>query len=51
MVALATLEATVEEKLQPYWLNIEKDLIVGVQYTLLSIISQLPPELGRQQNE
>ena len=33
MVALATLEATVEEKKLPYWLNIEEDLAVGVQYT------------------
>ena len=51
MVALATLETTVEEKLLPYWLNIEEDLAVGVQYTTLEYNFTAATRARRQQTE
>ena len=51
MVALATLEATVEEKLLSYWLNIEEDLAVGVQYTPSEYNFTAATRAKRQQTE
>ena len=51
MVALAILEATVEEKLQPYWLNIEEDLAFDVQYTPLEYNFTTATRARRQQSE
>ena len=51
MVALATLEATVEEKKLPYWLNIEEDLAVGVQYTPPEYNFTAATRARRQQSE
>ena len=51
MVALAIWEATVEEKLLPYWLNIEEDLAVGVQYTPFKYNFTASTRARRQQSE